>query len=300
MLPSSADAAPALDRFTVGVLFVAAAGILYGTLVILAKLAYATGIAPLPLLVLRYGIAAALIWAVLAAVRPGLLRLPPGERALGVGLGLLYASQSFVYFWGFRTVDAAVTGILFNTFPLWVAVLAAVFLREKLTLEVAAALGLGVFGTLLTTGLGFGAVDWYGAVLILASAFGYSTYVVAARKTTAQLPSEAVAAYVFLGSASGFLAAGALTGGLPVGVALDSLAYAVALAVLATLLPILLFLKGLKIIGASRAGIIGTLEPLVTVLLAWAILGSILGPLQVVGGALVLTASFLVHRSGLR
>lgn len=145
-----------------------------------------------------------------------------------------------------------------------------------------------------------GSVDALGTLLILAGALGYSTYVVAARKTAADLPSEAVAAHVFLGSAAGFLVAALVFGGLPTNVALDSLMYAAALAVLATLLPILLFLKGLKIIGASRAGVIGTLEPLVTVLLAWAVLGSTLGPLQALGGALVLAASFLVHRSGLR
>lgn len=300
MAHEAAAAPPAPERFTLGVLFVAAAGVLYGTLVILAKLAYATGIAPLPLLVLRYGLAAAVMWVVLAALRPDLLALSPRDRALGLGLGLLYASQSFVYFWGFRTVDAAVTGILFNTFPLWVALFAAAFLRERLTPAVGAALALGVAGTALTTGLWFGAVDPYGAGLILAAALGYSTYVVAARKTTAHLPSEAVAAHVFLGAALGFAGAGAAFGGLPASFALDSLAYAAALAVVATLLPILLFLKGLKVIGAARAGVIGTLEPLVTVVLAWAVLGSLLGPLQLVGGALVLAASLLVHRSGLK
>jgi len=290
----------AADHFTLGVLYVAAAGILYGTLVILGKLAYATGIAPLPLLVLRYGLAAALMWAALAALRPDLLRLKPRARALGLSLGLLYALQSFVYFWGFQNVDAAVTGILFNTFPLWVALFAAAFLKERITAVVAAALGLGVLGTALTAGVWTGAFDAWATVLILSAAFGYSTYVVAARKTAADLPSEAVAAHVFLGSAAGFLGAALVFGGLPTHVALDSLMYAAALAVLATLLPILLFLIGLKIIGASRAGVIGTLEPLVTVLLAWAVLGSTLGPLQALGGALVLAASFLVHRSGLR
>ncbi len=300
-MPRSSPPPPeAADRFTLGVLYVAAAGILYGTLVILAKLAYATGIAPLPLLVLRYGVAAALMWAALALIRPELLRLRPRDRALGIALGLLYALQSFVYFWGFQTVDAAVTGILFNTFPLWVALFAAAFLAEKVTLEVAAALGLGVVGTALTAGVWTGSVDAYGAVLVLSAALGYATYVVAARKTAAKLPSEAVAAHVFLGSAAGFLAAALLFGSLPTQVAADSLLYAGALAVLATLLPILLFLKGLKIIGASRAGVIGTLEPVVTVILAWAVLGSTLGPLQALGGALVLAASFLVHRSGLR
>ena len=293
-----ADASRA--TFTQGVLFVAAAGVLYGTLVILAKLAYATGIAPLPLLVLRYGLAAGLMWAVLGLTRRDLLRVAPRERALGIGLGLLYASQSFAYFWGFQTVNAATTGILFNTFPLWVAVLAAFFLRERMTLAVGAALALGVVGTWLTSGFVGGSVDAYGATLILSAAFGYAVYVVAARKTTTSLKPESVAAHVFLGSAGGFLAAALVTGSLPLSASPASIGYAAALAVVATLLPILLFLKGLRLIGASRAGVIGTLEPVVTVALAAAILGDVLGPIQWVGGALVVVASLLVHASGMR
>jgi drug/metabolite transporter (DMT)-like permease len=305
--PGDGERAPS---FTAGVLFVAAAGVLYGTLVILAKLAYATGIQPLPLLVLRYGIAAAVMWAALGLTRPDLLKLAPRERALGIGLGLLYACQSFAYFWGFRTTDptttvnASTTGLLFNTFPLWIAVLAFVFLRERLTRQVLLALALGVAGTALTSGLldgsGFGALRWDREGLILAAAFGYAVYVVAARKTTAKLKSEPVAAHVFLGSAAGFVAAAAVGGALPLGVPLESVGYAAALAVVATLLPILLFLKGLRVVGAGRAGVIGTLEPVVTVLLAFAFLGDRLGVFQWVGGALVVAASLLVHWAGLR
>jgi drug/metabolite transporter (DMT)-like permease len=286
--------------FSAGVLLVATAGVLYGTLVILAKLAYATGIAPLPLLVLRYGIAALLMWAALALTRRDLLKVPRKERALGIGLGLLYATQSFVYFWGFQTVSASTTGLLFNTFPLWIALFAFVFLREHITYPVLAALGLGFVGTALTSGFVGGTVDGRGVVLILAAACGYAIYVVAARKTTATLNPESVAAHVFLGSAAGFLAAAALTGNLPLGAPLDSIGYAIALAVVATLLPILLFLKGLRLIGAARAGVIGTLEPVVTVILAFAVLGEQLGALQWVGGALVVLASLLVHASGLK
>jgi drug/metabolite transporter (DMT)-like permease len=286
--------------FSTGVLLVAAAGILYGTLVILAKLAYATGIAPLPLLVLRYGIAALLMWAVLAFTRRDLLKVPRKERALGIGLGLLYALQSFAYFWGFQTVSASTTGLLFNTFPLWIALFAFVFLREKITPPVLAALGLGFFGTALTSGFVGGTVDAFGVALILAAACGYAIYVVAARRTTAALRPESVAAHVFLGSAAGFLAAAAVTGSLPLGASAESIGYAIALAVVATLLPILLFLKGLRLIGAAPAGVIGTLEPVVTVILAWAVLSEQLGVLQWVGGALVVAASLLVHASGLR
>jgi drug/metabolite transporter (DMT)-like permease len=286
--------------FSTGVLLVAAAGVLYGTLVILAKLAYATGIAPLPLLVLRYGIAAALMWAVLGLTRRDLLKVPRRERALGIGLGLLYASQSFAYFWGFQTVNASTTGLLFNTFPLWIALFAFLFLRERIAPPVLAALALGFGGTALTSGFVGGSADPLGVALILAAACGYAIYVVAARKTTASLKSESVAAHVFLGSAAGFLGAAAATGSLPLSASVESVGYAIALAVVATLLPILLFLKGLRLIGAAPAGVIGTLEPVVTVILAWAVLSEQLGVLQWVGGALVVAASLLVHASGLR
>ena len=302
MAPPSSSGRP--PGFSTGVLLVAAAGVLYGTLVILAKLAYATGIAPLPLLVLRYGIAALLMWAALGLTRRDLLRLAPRERLLGVGLGLLYATQSFAYFWGFRHVNASTTGLLFNTFPLWIALLAWLFLKEKFTRHVVAALAIGFAGTVLTSGLldgsSSGGFSWDGIGLILAAALGYAAYVVAARKTTANLKSEPVAAHVFLGSAAGFFAAGALSGSLPLSASAESIGYAVALAVVATLLPILLFLKGLRLIGAARAGVIGTLEPVVTVVLAAAFLGDVLGPFQWVGGALVVFASLLVHASGLR
>jgi len=285
---------------SLGVLFCVTAGILYGTLVILGKLAYTTGITPLPLLFLRYTLAAAFMWVALAVIDRRMLALPMGQRAVALGLGVVYASQSYVYFVGFQNVDGALTGLLFNTFPLHIAVLAAIFLKERMTRAVAAALALGVGGVAITVRPSSGFVDLWGPSLILLSAFGYSCYVVAARRATANLPSEAVAAHVFLGAAVGFTVGAAVTGQLPTTVRGDSLAYAVALAVFATLLPILLFLKGLKLIGAARAGVIGTMEPLVTVVLAALVLGSVLGPFEVVGGAMIVGASLLIHRAGLQ
>jgi drug/metabolite transporter (DMT)-like permease len=49
-------------------------------------------------------------------------------------------------------------------------------------------------------------------------------------------------------------------------------------------------------IGSSRAAIIGTLEPLMTVVLAMVILHDRVTPLQIVGGALILAS--IVVREG--
>jgi drug/metabolite transporter (DMT)-like permease len=58
-----------------------------------------------------------------------------------------------------------------------------------------------------------------------------------------------------------------------------------------------LFFAGLRRIGSTTASILATVEPLVTVLLAFLVSGETLGPVQVVGGAFVLTAVVVLSAS---
>ena len=64
----------------------------------------------------------------------------------------------------------------------------------------------------------------------------------------------------------------------------------IVLAVASTALPITLFLVGIRHVGAGRAAIISTIEPVVTVVSAAVVLGERVGLLQGIGGALILTA----------
>ena len=71
------------------------------------------------------------------------------------------------------------------------------------------------------------------------------------------------------------------------------------LAVVSTVGAIALFFAGLRRVGPTAASILSTLEPVVTVLLAFAVFGESLGPAQLAGGALVLSG-VLVVRAPLR
>ena len=64
----------------------------------------------------------------------------------------------------------------------------------------------------------------------------------------------------------------------------------VAIALFSTVLPIVTFMLGMERVGAATASILSTVEPVVTVGLAVAIYGEALGPLQILGGVLVLAA----------
>jgi drug/metabolite transporter (DMT)-like permease len=73
-----------------------------------------------------------------------------------------------------------------------------------------------------------------------------------------------------------------------------------AIVVLATVVPVVTFLAGLRRIGATNAAMLSTLEPVVTVLLAALLLGEILKPVTLLGGALILAAVIILMRTELR
>jgi len=76
-------------------------------------------------------------------------------------------------------------------------------------------------------------------------------------------------------------------------------AVGVAIAVIPTMVAISLFMAGLPRVGASRAALLSTVEPVVTVVLAAILLGERLSPIQAVGGLLVVLAVVVVQASHL-
>ena len=72
-------------------------------------------------------------------------------------------------------------------------------------------------------------------------------------------------------------------------------AWLAGLALVSTVGAVALFFAGLRRVGPTAASILSTLEPVVTVALAFAVFGESLGPAQLAGGALVLLAVLAVR-----
>ncbi len=67
--------------------------------------------------------------------------------------------------------------------------------------------------------------------------------------------------------------------------------------VLGTIAPFWLVLAAIRHIGAAGASIIGMTEPFVASLVAWAVLGEVLTPLQLLGGAVILSGVVIAERA---
>ena len=278
--------------FASGIAFIVVSACAFGAMAIFARFAYASGANVTGVLAARFAIAGLALAAVMAATGR---RWPRGRPlAVGIGMGAIgYVGQAVCFFAALNHASAGLVALLLYAYPTLVVLLSAAFLGERLTIAKVALLATSFVGLALTLGGGQGTAT--GIALGLAAAAFYSVYIlVGARELghTDALASTTVvclAAAVVLAGSALFTQPrfpGTWWGWAAIG----------AIAVVSTVISILAFFAGLKRVGPAVASIISTFEPLVTVTLAWLVLGESLTALQLAGGAIVLgCAAFLAR-----
>jgi drug/metabolite transporter (DMT)-like permease len=276
-----------------GVLLCLASAAAFGAMGIFGKLAYDEGATVGTLLVVRFVLAAALFWALLAAT--GALRrlraLSRRDVAIGIALGAVgYSAQAGAYFAALRRLDASLLSLLVYTFPAIVTVAAIVLGRERANRRTAVALVLASVGLyFVLAGAAAGALDPLGTVLGLTAAVVYSAYILSSEGVADRVGPLVLSALVCTGAAVTLTLAGVVGGDLHLGaVSAAGFGWVAGIAVVSTVGAISLFFAGLRRVGPSAASILSTAEPLTTVLLAFLVFGESLGPVQFAGGALVL------------
>lgn len=280
-----------------GLLLVALSALGFATLPIFAKYGYAAGLNVPTMLAWRFAIAAGVLWGYVA-----LARVPrPGRRDLGLLLlmGTLgYSTMSVLYVAAARSIAAGLAAALLYTYPALVSVLVAVLGWEPLTgRRVLALLGSGAGTALMLLAGGAGArVALPGVLLVLGAAVTYAAYIALGSRVIARVAPPVASATVCSAAAVTLFAYGWRTGSL---LPVPAAAWwpVVGQALLATVVAVLSFFAGMRRIGPARASIVSTFEPVAAVGLGAGLLGERLGPVQWLGGALVLL-SVLVLQMG--
>jgi drug/metabolite transporter (DMT)-like permease len=268
----------------------------FGAMAVLGKLAYENGATVGTLLAVRFAIAAALFWALVFAARGPVaeLRALPGRDiaiALALGAGG-YAAQAGCFFTALERIDASLLSLLLYTFPAMVAVAAIALGREHADPARLGALALASTGLVLVLASAKpGALDPLGAALALGAALIYTTYILVSQGIAGRISPTVLSAVVCTGAAVSLTAGSAALGELrPGDVTLAGWGWLAGIALVSTVAAVSLFFAGLKRVGPTTASILSTVEPVVTVVLAFVVFGELLGTLQLLGGALVLAA----------
>jgi drug/metabolite transporter (DMT)-like permease len=268
----------------VGALLCAGSAAAFGAMAVFGKLAYAAGVGVMTLLVVRFVLATLVLWAIYAARRPA-AALPRGRGLLvALGLGAIgYTAQSARFFSSIHRIDAGLAALCLYVFPALVTIGAVMLGRDRLDGVRTAALALAFAGLVLVLFVGGESRDGLGVTLALGAAFAYTGYILVSETALTRTEPLGLSALVCTGATASFVVAGVASGSLAFGFDAIGWLWLAAIAVVSTVAAIVLFFAGLSRVGPSRASIISTVEPLVTVVLAFIVFGEQLTAPQLAG-----------------
>jgi drug/metabolite transporter (DMT)-like permease len=262
-------------------------------------------VSPVTVVWLRFGIGILILSGTVYARKQ--LQFPPSKDlayfALLGFLGITF--HQWLQSTGLLTAKATTTAWIVATTPIFITILGWLILSERLKWEAVGGILTGAFGVILVVTKGnlvsltIGQFGDPGDLLILISAPNWAVFSVLSRKGLKTHPAARMILYVmifgWLGTTVQFFAGPginelrhlSLNGWIAVtflGIAASGLAY-------------VFWFDGLEKIQASQVGVFLYLEPLVTMLIASALLGEHIQGITLIGGLIILTGVWLVNRS---
>lgn len=259
---------------------------------ILGKLAYAQGVTPFSLVAFRTLVGVLLIWGwYLLFRREWLTRLRGGELMGCLAVGAVNGIGSLLYYSGLSRLDASLASFLNTLYLLWVVLFLAAAGQPvgRLTLL---RITLAIGGVYLLTGGGKGEPNWLGAMLIVASAATFGWHLVMGQWLLADVPSQAATPYILTAMAATVGLAKVLQGRPVEPIPPAGWEAIIALGATTALSRLLMF-AGLRRLGGIETALISLLELVVSLGLAFLLLGERLTPLQWSGG-IILVGSILL------
>jgi len=215
-------------------------------------------------------------------------------------LGFLgYYVASLADLEGLKFIDASIERIIIFIYPTLVVLLSYIFLKKRITkiqLYAIIATYVGVIialgGNLIVT-----STDnfLWGISLILLSAFTYAIYLIGSGEIAPKMGTRIYNSLSMTVAALAIIIHNAIMHGFNVlDFQWEIYLIAFLISTFSTVLPSYMIVEGIRIIGASKTSIIGTVGPISTIILASIVLHEQIHPIQWVGSLLVVISVFFV------
>jgi drug/metabolite transporter (DMT)-like permease len=268
----------------------------FGTLGVFSKLFYEAGGDAYSVLFLRFAITGPLFLILALAAGDRI----PGWRVglLALGLGVFQIGAGFGLFEGFARAPVALVTLLYFAYPLVTAAGASLLLRERLGPRRGAILAAALAGIAMTIGVPESA-NAVGIALGLMAGLCVAALILSSRQLLTRYPLSPfmLCGLMFTSPAIGLaLAVPAREPDLSMGT--DAWGWALCAIFVSAVLPLGLFYVGVQRTEATVAGLLSSAEPLVSVLLAYAVLDESLGALRLAGGALIVASVVALSLEG--
>ena len=272
-----------------GYLFAAIAAASYGTNPIFAIPLYREGISVTSVLFMRYAMAVAIMFVATMIKSPKAFVIKPKYVGLLAFMGILMVLSSIALFESYKYLSAGIASTLLFFYPVMVAIIMAIFYKERLTKKSWACLVTAFLGVvILSKNDDGGFISLLGLTLVMLSSLSYAIYLVYInRGPMKKINTSTITFYVILGGFLVMIPYCLLDGGLMLPKTTPAWINAIGLGFFPTVISLIFTSRAIALIGSTETAIFGALEPLTAVILGILILGETLTITPAIGMILI-------------
>ncbi len=282
-------------RLRQGTAIAALSAISFGSAVIFVRYAYQAGVLPGTVAFLRFTIAA-LVLGLFLGVRGSGVHLSFWQGARLFLLGVVgYTVLGVTWVTAFSLIPAWLVSLIVAMYPLVVNLASWLFLKERLYRQQVAALLCVLAGSSILFWRPFEGAAWAGVILMVVNVLASTAFILVGQRWMRGLSPVLCTTWLVAGGMVGTFFYSLSAHELSFAFAPTGWLWVTLFAVISTVLAATSMWWGVGLIGPSRVAIIGSFEPVVSILLAVLILGEHLLPWQIAGGGLILLGMFLVQ-----
>ncbi|MEE7581676.1 MAG: DMT family transporter [Oscillospiraceae bacterium] len=216
---------------------------------------------------------------------------------IGTGVG----SIIFFNYCYFEAIDiiggASIPALLLYTAPIFVMILSVILFKEKITKKKLISLVMTFLGLALVTGA-FSSSDKisiFALLLGLGSGLGYALYSIFGKFLVDKYSAITITTYTFVVATIFSVPFSGIVQNFDLLISLKGILSALALAVVSTVLPFLLYTKGLYGMEAGKASILATVEPFVATIVGVLFFKETMTSFKIIGMLLVLLAIIILN-----
>ena len=272
-----------------GYIFAAIAAASYGTNPIFAIPLYREGISVTSVLFMRYAMAVAIMFVATMIKSPKAFVIKPKYVGLLAFMGILMVLSSIALFESYKYLSAGIASTLLFFYPVMVAIIMAIFYKERLTKKSWACLVTAFLGVvILSKDDNGGFISLLGLALVMFSSLAYAIYLVYInRGPMKNIDTSTITFYVIVGGFLVMMPYSLMDGGVTFPATTKGWINAVGLGVFPTVVSLIFTSRAIALIGSTETAIFGALEPLTAVILGILILGETLTITPAIGMILI-------------
>lgn len=285
-----------MDRVTFkGFAYGAIAAASYGLNPLFALPLYADGMGADSVLFYRYAFGLVMLGVMMVVQRQS-FALRRCEVLPLIVMGLLFSFSSLTLFLSYNYMDAGIASTILFVYPVLVAILMAVFFKEKISPITMISIALAFTGiSLLYQGEGGQTLSLIGVALVFLSSLTYALYIIGVNRSVLKdMPIVKLTFYVLLFGLSVYVVRLKFCTQLDVVSQPILWINPVCLALFPTVISLVTMTKSIHYIGSTPAAILGALEPLTAICCGVLVFGERLTPRIVLGIVLILVAVTLI------